>query len=146
MTERPPWIDELIEAISEGVAARLRPGKPAGALLTAAELAGVLGVTEEWVRRNADDLGVRRLGRGPRPRLRFDDPTVKHLAACSVPRGSSEGDSPAQTAQKRPHPIRRSGTRVDLLPIRHPNNAESRPSAINPARSKGDIDETRRSA
>ncbi len=120
MTERPPWIDELIEAVSEGVADRLRPGKPTGALLTAAELARVLGVTEEWVRRNADDLGVRRLGGGPRPRLRFDDPTVKHVAACSPLRQSPPPRSPAVPGPPRGKRPERLGTAPGLLPIRPP--------------------------
>jgi hypothetical protein len=41
-------------------------------LLTAAEVADRFSVDRSWVYAHARELGVVRLGRGPRPRLRFD--------------------------------------------------------------------------
>lgn len=68
-------------------------------LITAAELAQRLGVSPGWVYEHKDDLGVVRLGKGPRPRLRFD--VERALAAmtatpandCLPPRGSSHRDA-----------------------------------------------------
>lgn len=41
-------------------------------LVTAATLAGLLGVSRDYVYEHATDLGALRLGDGPRARLRFD--------------------------------------------------------------------------
>lgn len=41
-------------------------------LVDAAELAAVLGVDRGWVYEHGEQLGVIRLGDGPRPRLRFE--------------------------------------------------------------------------
>jgi hypothetical protein len=67
---------ETVDAIARRVA-ELLTAKPADAtpdaqrLVDAAELARRLRVTPAWVREHADELGVVRIGEGPRPRLRF---------------------------------------------------------------------------
>jgi len=78
---------ESIEALADALAARLRGPvdvQSAPALLTAAELAERLGVSREWIYRNADALGAVRLPSSPaaaksrlptsepQGRLRFD--------------------------------------------------------------------------
>ncbi|MCW2981288.1 MAG: hypothetical protein JWO14_3015 [Solirubrobacterales bacterium] len=45
-------------------------------MLTAAEVSRLWGVSRRWVYENAKALGARRLGDGPRPRLRFDPDEV----------------------------------------------------------------------
>lgn len=51
-------------------------------MLTARQVAARFNVERSWVYAHADELGVVRLGRGPRPRLRFDPAVVaQHLLA-----------------------------------------------------------------
>lgn len=65
-----------IDAIARRVADLLAEPSPLPLLLTAGEVAHRLGVSEEWVRQHADDLGAVRLSEGDRPRLRFDPAAV----------------------------------------------------------------------
>jgi hypothetical protein len=54
-------------------------------LLTTAEVAGELTVSEEWVRDHQVELGVIKLGNGPRARLRFEpDMIAAYKARCRV--------------------------------------------------------------
>jgi hypothetical protein len=94
-------------------------------LLTVAELADWLAVDADYVYRHAADLGVLRLGSGPRARLRFDLDEVRRRigASCSVSRESEERESPATMPIRRPRRRRRSGTNPPLLPIRGRNGA-----------------------
>jgi hypothetical protein len=64
------------------IRALLSSPSPARALVSASELAGMLGTTAEWVRDHADELGVVRLGNGTKPRLRFD-PSVAMTRSAS---------------------------------------------------------------
>lgn len=87
-------------------------------LVDVAELAGYLGVDASWVYAHADELGARRLGEGSRPRLRFSIREVDdRLSGCSAGRRSA-GVDPAPAVASRPRRRRRSGSEVDLLPIR----------------------------
>jgi hypothetical protein len=45
-------------------------------MLTAAEVSRLWGISRRWIYENADSLGARRIGDGPRPRLRFDPEEV----------------------------------------------------------------------
>lgn len=64
---------EDIEAIAGRVAALIkRPGPSAHQLLDPKELASALNVSLDYVYEHAVDLGVMRLGDGPKARLRFD--------------------------------------------------------------------------
>ena len=90
-----------------------------GRLLIVEEVAEVLGVTASWVYEHSADLGVYRLGSGPKARLRFDPAKVDEgLASCS------DGRSPRGPSDAVVKPIRRQrpkqdlGTSVTLLPIR----------------------------
>ena len=85
--------------------------------LTAEQLAGRLGVARSFVYEHAEELGVYRLGSGPRARLRFDLDEVRRRTSCSISRESRAAD-PARNAAPRQDRRRRMGTSVELLPIR----------------------------
>src|SRR3954447_13086676 len=84
----------------------LAPASRADRLLTARDVAVRFNVERSWVYAHADELGVIRLGLGPRPRLRFD--------AAVVAEGlrARPGATPTQ-----PSPIRVSAG-APLLPIK----------------------------
>jgi hypothetical protein len=87
-------------------------------LVDAAAVADYLGVERGWVYAHAAELGARRLGSGPKARLRFSLSGVdERLSACSVSRESADAD-PAPAAVSRPRRRRRTGTSVQLLPIK----------------------------
>jgi hypothetical protein len=90
-------------------------------LLSPAELAAWLSVDRSWVYEHAEELGVLRLGGGPRARLRFDvEEVVRRLRkrdTCSASRESDALD-PAQDAAKRRRRRNPLGTGGELLPIR----------------------------
>ena len=67
-----------IEAIAREVAQLLGREDYPGAhgLLNARQVAARFNVERSWVYAHADELGVVRLGQGPRPRLRFDPAVV----------------------------------------------------------------------
>lgn len=76
-----------LEAIAREVAQLLGRDDQPGArgMLTARQVAARFNVERGWVYAHADELGVVRLGRGPRPRLRFDPAVVaQHLLARSA--------------------------------------------------------------
>jgi len=84
---------ESVEALARRLAELLAPSQPAGPrrLLTAAEVSDWWGVERSWVYAHADDLGARRLGAGPRPRLRFDpDDVAERLGDATPPRIADE--------------------------------------------------------
>lgn len=91
---------------------------PTRRTVDAATLATHLGVTRGFVYEHADQLGVVRIGNGPRPRLRFDlDQALEAWNACSSRKGS-EGQNPPSRRRSRRAPRYRTGTGVELLPIR----------------------------
>jgi hypothetical protein len=88
------------------------------ALVTAADLARYLDVDRSWVYEHAADLGARRLGSGPRARLRFSIAEVdQRLSACYESRESDTAELAPQ-AVSRPRRRRASGTSAPLLPIK----------------------------
>lgn len=88
------------------------------ALVDAKAVAAYLNVQPGYVYEHADELGARRLGTGPRARLRFSlAEVVERLGACSAGR-QSEPREPAPRAASARTRRRRSGTSVELLPIR----------------------------
>jgi hypothetical protein len=90
----------------------------ADGLLTPAELAAWLSVDRSYVYAHAEELGVLRLGTGPRARLRFDrEEVARRLSTCSKGRESNSPD-PAQDAGKRRRRRKSLGTGGELLPIR----------------------------
>ncbi len=74
----------LVDAIAERVAELLRDDDTPTAhrLVSAAEVARELHVGRQWVYEHAGELGARRLGDGPRGRLRFDLETVRAASVC----------------------------------------------------------------
>jgi len=89
-----------------------------GPLVDASVVAEHLGVTRGYVYQHADELGARRLGSGPRARLRFSLAEIdERLSTCSASR-ESDSLKPAPQAVSRPRRRRTMGTSDELLPIR----------------------------
>jgi len=91
---------ESIEALATRLAELI--GNPAGepesaasdkeAMLSASEVSKMWGVSRRWVYNHAEALGARRLGSGPRPRLRFDaDEVAERLGAPRCPATAGDG-------------------------------------------------------
>jgi hypothetical protein len=93
-----------------------------GELVDAAAVARYLGCKRSWVYENAEWLGARRLGQGPKPRQRFSlaevDARLLERTACSSSRGSESGVSSVVEPIRRRHAGTDLGTGVRLLPIR----------------------------
>jgi hypothetical protein len=111
-------LDALAEAVTERVVERLRaepappPSQPA-ALVDAATLARALGVGVSYVYSRSAELGARRLGSGPKARLRFDLERALEAHASGAP-GCTAPATP-RAAKRRP---RRAASSGALLPIR----------------------------
>jgi len=116
----PADLAALADLVAERVVAGLVENRATGAdgrLLTAAEVAQRFGVSPEWVRENADRLGVVRLGDGPRPRLRYDPGRVAEALNARSVRGRSDApNSPPERVSRRRR-SRGSGKRTGLLPV-----------------------------
>ena len=117
---------ELVEAVARRVVELLReeglaaPASPS--LIAASEVAELFGVSAEWVRDHALELGAVRLGDGPRPRLRFDPERVAEaLNRRSGGGGSARRrlGSPSGAVSARP-PRSEPGS-VGQLPVRSVN-------------------------
>ena len=105
-------------------AAGLVDAQTVAGLVDAQTVAETLGVSRAYVYEHAAQLGAMRLpgaengaGKVAKPRLRFDLEDVKRRISYYASR-ESELTNPAPQAASRPHRRRRSGTNVDLLPIR----------------------------
>jgi hypothetical protein len=122
-----------LEALADLVAVRVaelmadRPSPAAAAaLVSATEVARRFGVTADWVREHADELGAVRLGGGPRPRLRFDPERVaealEHRSSCHDDKRSGAPEVPEPIGAPGPRRRRPARTSVqsgpELLPIR----------------------------
>lgn len=66
-------------------------------MLSPAEVSELWGVSRAWVYRHAEALGVRRLGSGTRPRLRFNPEEIEERLGAPRRRGAA-GDMPRLTA------------------------------------------------
>jgi hypothetical protein len=108
----PGQLEQLAELVAESI------GRRSSRLVTAREVAEHLSVDEGYVYEHAVELGARRLGTGPRARLRFSLTEVDERLSTRLAGRGSRPESPAsrQTSHRR----RRQGmgTRADLLPIR----------------------------
>jgi predicted DNA-binding transcriptional regulator AlpA len=93
-----------------------------GGLVDAAAVARYLGCKRSWVYENADWLGARPLGLGPKPRLRFSlaevDARLRERATCSTGRGSESGVSSVVEPIRRRRRSTDLGTGIRLLRIR----------------------------
>jgi hypothetical protein len=76
----PESIDALATRLAELLGGALREPVPAvenpKKMLSAAEVSKRWSISRRWVYDHAEELGARRLGSGPRPRLRFDPDEV----------------------------------------------------------------------
>jgi hypothetical protein len=104
----------LAAAIAEHLADLLHH-RPRVRLVDAATLATALGVSRDFVYAHANELGGKRIGNGPRGRLRFD--LDKALAARAPNPTSKEPPAPPKPTPKRRHRKPTSDT-TRLLPIR----------------------------
>jgi hypothetical protein len=84
---------------------------PAGRYVDTAAVARHVGVSEDWVRDHAAELGAIRVGDGPTGALRFDARKVRGALERRRLR-QSDGSSPRRTAGHR----RKHGA-VELLPL-----------------------------
>ena len=94
-------VERVIEALGYGGIAFQAP-----AWLDANEVAQRLKVDRGWVYEHADELGVSRLGSGPRPRLRFSPDVL-----------DSKSDAQARPQATR-QPAKRERKPTGLIPIR----------------------------
>jgi hypothetical protein len=109
----------LADMVADRLAGRLAETRSDGGLLTTAQVAARLSTTPEWVRDHADELGVIRIGMGPRPRLRFHPPVID---AWLKRRSESvrSGNAPGRVSTGNPAPGGRAalGTSPTAVPIR----------------------------
>ena len=98
-----------VEAIACRVAELLRPEWRVGHHVDTTAVAALLGVSSDWVREHAAELGAIRVGDGAKGALRFD---VKRVKTAMDERRLGR---PNRTPKRRPGPERRPG--VELLPL-----------------------------
>lgn len=110
----PADAEAIAERVVEMLGERTAPSK----LVSAAELSRRLGLSRSTVYEKADELGVIRIGRGPRARLRFDLNLVAERLETGKQR-MSPSTSPQRAAVRRRHATR-TAARPGLLPIRGP--------------------------
>jgi hypothetical protein len=99
------------------LAALSAPAPAAPRLVDAAELADILGVSRAWVYEHRAELGVTRIGTGPRPRLRFDVETARAAFLCSASNDSQATGSPSTADDRAGSARRRTGRRPTRLPV-----------------------------
>ena len=90
-------------------------------LVDADAVARYLAVDRSWVYANADLLQARRLGTGPKARLRFSLEVVDRVLSCSSGRGSGVEQTGMVDTDVTAQPSRRrtpAGSGGELLPIR----------------------------
>ncbi|MBS1887568.1 MAG: helix-turn-helix domain-containing protein [Actinobacteria bacterium] len=126
----PESIEALAGRIAE-ILADATPSKRSG-LLSAEEVARWWGIGRRWVYEHADELGARRLGAGPRPRLRFDPEEVAARLGSpgeggrSEPIGGDCGDD-SLSSRDRANVVRQRRRRPGATPLkRAPDPAPDR--------------------
>jgi len=109
-------LDALADRIADRLAARIAcpPVPPTSRrLVTADELAAMLGTSRECVYRHSSELGAERIGDGPRARLRFD-PTLALARGNAKPAAATRATAPPGNSHLR----RSTAAAVPLLPVR----------------------------
>ena len=86
-----------VEAIAERVFEMLSEHRAPSPLVSAAELSRRLGLSRSTVYEKAEELGVIRIGSGPRARLRFDADVVTRRFGADRP------TRPKQRPKQQPH-------------------------------------------
>jgi hypothetical protein len=109
----PESIDALAEALAHRIV-ELALDSEAVQFIDATEVAHRFGVSRDWVYEHAEELGAVRVGKGSRPRLRFDAKKVREGF------GSLAG---SRTAQRTKRSAVRRGSDVELLPIKGDTSA-----------------------
>jgi hypothetical protein len=99
-----------VEAIALRVAELLRHDPRLGHHVSTTAVATMLGVSGDWVREHAAELGAVRVGDGPKGALRFD---VRRVREALEQRRLGK---PRRAQKRRPGPERRSSG-VELLPL-----------------------------
>jgi hypothetical protein len=100
-----------IAALADAVATRLS-GPVSGGLLDTRQVAAHVGVSTDWVRDHAAELGAVRIGDGPRGELRFELDRV--LAALDRRRLAF---TPPAPPRRRPGPAPSPRGDVELIPL-----------------------------
>jgi hypothetical protein len=122
--------DDQLDTLADLIAARLTRAPhgrtPSGRRLVDAQtLAGELGCSRDCVYAHAEELGGRRIGDGPRGRLRFDlDRALEAWTSCVAGRRSEAAKEPAVRGRSRRRKRREVGSNAPLLPIRGPVAAD----------------------
>jgi hypothetical protein len=112
-----------LHELAREVAKLIGRGNAVDELLTARQVAARLNVDRGWVYSHAQELGVIRLGDGPRPRLRFD-PAVVAQRVASRPAPPAVPQHPSQPRGGAPLlPIKPSRARRTLESRREATNA-----------------------
>jgi hypothetical protein len=119
----PETVVAIADAVADRLVDRLMGTDPVaiapGGWIDAKSLARIVGRSPGWVRENADLLGGRRLGEGPKAPYVFNvDEALDGLPSCQANRRSPEppsGNSKPDRAAPKPAEV---GTSADLLPIR----------------------------
>ena len=109
---------DLADAVARRVVELLGQRQTVHSWLTAEDVARLLAVDRAYVYEHAVELGARRLGDGPRARLRFRIEDVEAALPCLSSRGSQEPAIRAHKPIKRHRRTARTGTGTVLLPIR----------------------------
>jgi hypothetical protein len=109
----------LADRIAERVVALLHAEPACISLVDAATLANAFGVSRDYVYAHAAELGGRRVGTGPRARLRFNlDQVLTAWTSRSMSRESQPPQTPVDTGTSTRRKRGRLGTSRELLPIR----------------------------
>lgn len=83
-----------IEAIADRVVQKLSGRRAPRALVDARALADELGVDRDWVYAHSEELGVIRLGTGPKAPLRFDVQRARDALTAMNTDGSQTAPEP----------------------------------------------------
>jgi hypothetical protein len=109
----------LVDALAERVVKLLRAEQTHDGLVDATTAARALGISRDCVYRHAAELGGRRIGDGPRGRLRFDlDRALAAWTARSTSKESHARQTPVAAAESQRRSRRPLGSNAELLPIR----------------------------
>jgi hypothetical protein len=112
---------ELVDAIARRVVELLeKRGIQQRELVDAAELARRLGIERSWVYSHAIELGAVKLGRGRKPRLRFD-PEIATRVLQKVGERPAD-DPPTRLGVRADRPRVGGASKIPLLPVRGPDN------------------------
>jgi hypothetical protein len=107
----------LVDAIANRFI-ELQRAQPASTLVDARALAHALGVSRETIYAHAATLGGRRVGDGPRGRLRFDRESSLRAWSSRSSGESPETIQPGTAGRTTRRDRQRAGSSAELLPIR----------------------------